>query len=163
MGIACDWPEGATPIDPEEAAELIPRLATQAELNAFEASNIAQAALWAMGNRRFHRQLLTDAGIRQLHRRMFGATWRWAGRYRLTGKSIGVEAYRIPMEIRALLQDVDYWIAAATYDWEELAARFHHRLVVIHPFVNGNGRHARLATDLLCERNGWSPIPMGLD
>lgn len=86
---------------------------------------------------------------------MFSGVWRWAGRYRMTQKSIGIEPYRIGPELRNLLADTDAWMRHQVYPVEELAARFHHRLVFIHAFENGNGRHARLATDLLCEQNGW--------
>jgi Fic-DOC domain mobile mystery protein B len=86
---------------------------------------------------------------------MFRDTWRWAGTYRRTQKSIGVEAYRVATEVRNLLDDLTYWLEFNTYSPAETVARFHHRLVQVHPFANGNGRHARLATDLLCEREGW--------
>jgi len=134
---------------------LIPSLATQGELNTFEAIGIAEATLWAMGNKRFMRTLLTDEGLRNLHKRMFRSTWRWAGTYRRTQKSIGVEAFRISSEVRNLLADVEAWLQFDSYPPFEIAARFHHRLVEIHLFANGNGRHARLATDLLCQRQGW--------
>jgi Fic-DOC domain mobile mystery protein B len=80
---------------------------------------------------------------------MFGRVWRWAGSYRHSNKNIGVDAYRIPTELRQLIDDCRYWIAHETYPPDEIAARFHHKLVWIHPYPNGNGRHARLATDLL--------------
>lgn len=92
---------------------------------------------------------------------MFGATWKWAGTYRKTQKSIGVESFRISTEIRNLLEDVKCWLENQTYPPIEIAARFHHRLVQIHPFANGNGRHARLATDLLCQFHGWRVSPWG--
>ncbi len=156
-----DWlvgenlPEGATPIDPEEMAALIPPIQTLRELNLFEALGILEATEWASGNRRFLKTLLTDTALRTLHKWMFGTVWQWAGIYRTTQKSVGVEAYRIGPELRSLVADVEVWLEHESYRHAELAARFHHRLVQIHPFVNGNGRHARLATDLLCEREGW--------
>lgn len=155
MGLDFELPEGASPIDPDEAAGLIPSIATQSELNTFEAINIGEAANWAIGNKRFLRTLLSDDGLRRLHKRMFNRTWKWAGVYRITQKSIGVEAYRISMEVRNLVADVECWLKFSSYTSAEVAARFHHRLVEIHPFANGNGRHARLATDLLCEFQGW--------
>jgi len=150
-----DLPAGATPLDPDEAEGLRVPISTQQELNAFEAHGVLEAAAWALGNRRFLRGFLSDHQLRALHKRMFGSVWRWAGLYRMTQKSIGVESYRIGTEVRHLIADVEYWIANATYPPAEIAARFHHRLVQIHPFVNGNGRFARLATDLLCQRQGW--------
>lgn len=155
MGIEFEWPEGATPIDADEAVGLIPSLSTQAELNIFEAIDIGEAMNWAFGNKRFLRMLLTEEALRRLHRKMFERTWKWAGTYRRTEKNIGVEPYRIAVEVRNLLADVECWLQYGSYSAPEIAARFHHRLAEIHPFPNGNGRHARFATDLLCQRQGW--------
>lgn len=148
-------PEGATPIDPEEMESLLPTISSQRELNILEAIGILSATDWASGNRRFLKNLLKDHSMRLLHERMFGSVWSWAGKYRITQKSVGVEAYRIGPDLRNLLEDTAIWIEQEVYPPHELAARFHHRLVQIHPFINGNGRHARLATDLLCERERW--------
>lgn len=149
------FPEGATPLDLDEAEELIPSLSTQAELNEFEARNIMQGAAWARKSRKVKNNLLSDGTFRELHRQMFGETWRWAGRYRTTQKSIGCEAWRIRDALTNLIEDVKTWIDCRSYLPPEIAARFHHRLVWIHPFSNGNGRFARLATDLLCEQQKW--------
>ena len=91
---------------------------------------------------------------------MFGNVWRWAGGHHRSGKNVGVDAYLIPQELRQLIDDCRYWIVHKTYEPDEIAALFHHRLVWIHPYPNGNGRHARLATDLLLaslgrERFSW--------
>ncbi len=153
-----DLPEGATPIDAEEADELIPALSTRGELNEFEAINIAQAMVWAENSRRISKDLLSAETLNLLHKRMFSRTWRWAGKYRLTQKNIGVEAYKIGEAIHGLLEDTKLWIQSKVYDPNEIAARFHHRLVSVHAYPNGNGRHARLATDLLCMNQGW-PLP----
>jgi Fic-DOC domain mobile mystery protein B len=155
LGLGFDLPDGATPIDPDQAIGLIPSLTTLAELNLFEAANIADAVIWATGHRRFLRTLLSDDGLRHLYKRMFDKTWRWAGLYRRTEKSIGMEAYRISLEVRSLVADVECWLELETNGAPEVAARFHHRLTQIHPFANGNGRDARLATDLLSARQGW--------
>ena len=139
--------DAATPLSVEEHAELIPSYITlRQELNEAEQANILDAERWAFARQRdvFNEQFLNN-----LHQRMFGRVWRWAGKYRKTPRNIGVEAYRIAQELRQLLDDCRYWVAHATYAPDEIAARFHHRLVWIHPFPNGNGRHARLATDLL--------------
>lgn len=96
-----------------------------------------------------------------LHRRMFGRVWRWAGKPRTTERNIGIDAYRIGMELRQLLDDARYWVSHETYSPDELALRFHHRLVQIHPFPNGNGRHARLAADLLAVRLGQPRFTWG--
>lgn len=158
MGIDFDYPEGATPLDPNESEGLVPLIATQSELNDFEALNILEGARWARRSRLIKNDLLAAATLRELHRRMFGKTWTWAGKYRTTQKSIGCEAYQIGSELKILAEDVVCWLEFNTYPPVELAARFHHRLVCIHPFPNGNGRFARLATDLLCENRGW-PVP----
>lgn len=150
-----DLPAGATPLDPDEAEGLIPSLSTQGELNEFEALNILEGTAWANKSMRIKASLLDEGTFRELHRRMFGDTWKWAGRYRTTQKSIGCEAWQISMMMKNLGEDVKVWIKAKIYPPAEIAARFHHRLVWIHPFPNGNGRFARLATDLLCEQQGW--------
>jgi Fic-DOC domain mobile mystery protein B len=147
--------EGATPLDPDEAADLIPRLTTQRELNDFELKNITKAMAWALTSRKASKEILTVQLLRLLHRKMFDQTWKWAGRFRTTQKSIGVESWRISSELHNLVEDAKLWIATAAYDEKEIAARFHHRLVSIHPFPNGNGRHARLATDVLCISQKW--------
>jgi len=153
-----DLPEGATPIDVDEAQGLIPAIATQAELNEFEAANIVEGEVWARRSRKIRSSLLDQDTLRLLHKRMFGETWIWAGRYRTTQKNIGVAAWQIGTSLRTLTDDLKIWIEYATYPPVEIAARVHHRLVWIHPFVNGNGRFARLATDLLCEQRHW-PVP----
>ncbi|MEQ1935821.1 MAG: mobile mystery protein B [Fimbriimonadaceae bacterium] len=152
------WPEGATPIDADEAEALIPSLSTQAELNEFEAHNILQAQMWARTSRSIKSKLLSEQVLRQLHREMFRHTWKWAGTYRLTQKSIGCETWQIGTKLHEFLDDIVIWLEHQTYPPAEIAARFHHRLVWIHPFPNGNGRFARLATDLFCEQQGW-PVP----
>lgn len=142
------YPPGATPLDPNEVSGLRPvSIATQEELNAFEQANIAEAERWALGRKR--REFLSDEFIRGLHRRMFNQVWKWAGRYRTSDKNIGEPWLQIPVKVHELCNDVLYWVEHGTYAWDELGARFHHRLVTIHPFPNGNGRHARLMTEVL--------------
>lgn len=138
--------EGATPIDPNEADGLIPKhLQTQSELNAFEHLNISLAMPWAFSQK----NILSIKTIKLLHKKMFHQVWSWAGQYRKTQKNIGVEAYRIETELYQLCEDVQFQIENNSFHIDEIAARFHHRLVLIHPFSNGNGRHARLSTDIL--------------
>ena len=145
-------PEGATPLDPDEARALIPsHVATQAELNEWEHDNIVDGERWAFGRRR--RNFLTPEYLQRLHREMFGATWRWAGQWRTTEKNIGIAPERIPVAVRELLQDVAAQVDAHSYPIREIAARLHHRLVQIHPFANGNGRLARTYADLLLFAN----------
>lgn len=143
-------PTGATPINPEEAAGLIPaHIQTLSQLNVWEQENILEATAWAARSRR---PVLTEGTVRELHRRMFGRTWDWAGRYRRSDKNIGVPWSQIPVEVRKLIGDGQYWFEQGTYSPDEAAIRLHHRLVKIHPFPNGNGRHARLWCDLILAR-----------
>jgi Fic-DOC domain mobile mystery protein B len=142
--------DGNTHLSPDEQAELIPNLATKRELNEFERANILVAYDWALAPRRIRRQdPLTESYLRDLHRRMFDQTWRWAGIYRATEKNIGIAHFQIRDALGALLADARYWLAHQTFPSDEIAVRFHHRLVSIHPFANGNGRHARLMADVL--------------
>lgn len=148
-----------TDLSPEEREGLIPSyITTRAELNEAEQANIIDGREWAFGRRR---DILNEVFLKRLHERLFGKVWRWAGEYRTSGKNIGIEAYQIPMELRKLLDDVCYWIEHETYSADEIAARFHHRLTCIHCFPNGNGRHARMATDLLLENMGEEPFSWG--
>lgn len=143
-----DEPDGATPLDPDEAEGLrLTHITTRGELNRWEQDNIATGEAWAFSRR--HREILDEGFMRRLHERMFGEIWRWAGEYRRSGKNIGVDRLQIPIELRKLCDDVRAWLEFDSYPADEIAARFHHRLVSIHPFANGNGRHARTMTDLL--------------
>ena len=139
--------DAATPITPDERAQLIPTyITTRAELNEAELANIVEADGWAFRRRR---DVLDATFLKNLHKRMLNRVWYWAGQYRTTERNIGIEAYRIEPELYQLLGDVRFWVESATYPPDEIAVRFHHRLVSIHPFPNGNGRHARIAADLL--------------
>lgn len=147
-----DDDEANTPLEAEEREQLIPTYITsRAELNEVEQIGIADADRWAFSRRR---DVLNDAFLCQLHKRMFKDVWKWAGDFRRTARNIGIDAYRIPVELRQLVDDVRFWVANRTYDPDEIAIRFHHRLVEIHPFPNGNGRHGRLAADLLAKQLG---------
>jgi Fic-DOC domain mobile mystery protein B len=158
--IRLEFPEGATPLDPDEIEGLIPSyISTQGELNAAEQANILKARQWAMSKK--NRDVLDDQFLRELHKRMFGDVWRWAGAFRKSGKNVGVDALQISSEVRNLCEDSKLWISNGTFDWEELGVRFHHRLVSIHPFANGNGRHARLMTDLLLLKHDQAVFTWG--
>ncbi|HEX8663499.1 MAG TPA: mobile mystery protein B [Beijerinckiaceae bacterium] len=149
------------PLSPEEKQGLRPAWITyRRELNAAEQENIAEGVTWAFSALR-RQDLLTESFLRELHRRMFGRVWAWAGSYRTTERNIGLSAYRIPIEIRVLLDDVRAWIQHRSYSSDELAIRFHHRLVSIHPFPNGNGRHSRLMADLMVTKMGGAPFTWG--
>jgi len=143
-----DYPEGATPLDPDEIEGLLlSHITTRGELDRWEQENIVEAEAWAF--RRAQGDILTDGYVKRLHKRMFGHVWRWAGTYRKTWKNIGIHAGEIAVAVRNLSEDCTAWIAHDVYPPDEIAARFHHRLTAIHPFPNGNGRHARLMTDIL--------------
>ncbi len=154
-----EYPPGATPLDPDEAAGLIPgHITTQGELNAWEQTNILEAEQWAF--RQKTPQLLTEGFVRDLHRKMFDSTWHWAGTFRSSNKNIGVDWTQLAMQLRNLLDNTQYQLDHEVFSFDELAVRFHHQLVFIHPFPNGNGRHARLMADLLAvqlgkERFSW--------
>jgi Fic-DOC domain mobile mystery protein B len=147
--------DGNTPLSPEEQDDLIPDLATKEDLNEWERQNILEAYGWAIDPRNLHRHdPFAESYVRKLHQRMFDQTWKWAGTYRTTEKNIGIPHYQIRELLAALLGDVRYWVEHQTFEPDELAVRFHHRLVLIHPFVNGNGRHARLIADVFLQRQG---------
>lgn len=153
--------DAATPLTAEEREGLIPSYITlRRELNEAEQANLVEAEEWAYSRKR---DVLSEQFLKGLHKRMFGRVWRWAGDFRQTERNIGVDPFRIAIGLRNLLDDCRYWIEYETYPPDEIAARFHHRLVYIHPFPNGNGRHARLATDLLlvklgCPRFSWGRV-----
>jgi Fic-DOC domain mobile mystery protein B len=148
-----------TPLDEAEAEGLIPDLHTRGELNAWELGNILRAEEWAFGGRRG--DILTIDFVKELHRRMLDETWTWAGELRRSDTNIGVHWAIITTALRDLLDDTRHWISHGIYPPDEILARFHHRLVSIHPFPNGNGRHARLMADLLGSVMGWEPLAWG--
>lgn len=151
-----------TPLSAEEQAELIPSLATQGDLNEWERENILEARKWALSEREARvRDPVTEAYVRELHRRMFDQTWKWAGTYRESEKNIGVLVHEIRDRLGALLGNVKHWIEKKTYSPDEIAVRFHHELAVIHAFPNGNGRHARLIADVLVFNLGQGPFSWG--
>jgi Fic-DOC domain mobile mystery protein B len=153
--------DGNTPLSPEELADLIPNLATKEELNEWERENILLAREWAIIDRTSPVGMASDEYVRKLHGKMFDQTWKWAGEYRHTEKNIGVSVHEIRDRLMGLLGDVRYWIENNTYSPDEVAVRFHHRLVFVHPFPNGNGRHARLVADVLAMKLGRPTFTWG--
>jgi len=154
--------DGNTPLSPEEQDDLIPDLTTKEELNEWERQNILEASAWALGQRNLNRRdPFSEAYVRELHRRMFDQTWKWAGVYRTTEKNIGIPHSRIREALPALLGDARYWVEHRTFAPDELAVRFHHKLVWIHAFANGNGRHARLMADVVARRLGKPEFTWG--
>lgn len=144
---------GATPLDPDEAAGLVPsHITTQADLNAWEQANILQAVRWVARQKK--RDLLTEGFVRDLHRRMFDQTWKWAGTFRQSNKNIGVDWTQVAVKLRNLLDNTRFQIDHKVFEPDELVVRFHHQLVWVHAFPNGNGRHARLMADVLAQQLG---------
>ncbi len=151
--------DAGTPLSEEEREGLIPSYITlRSELNEAEQANIVEAQEWGFARKR---DALDEKFLDNLHQRMYGNVWRWAGRHRTSGKTTGIDAYRIPTELRELLDSSRYWIENETYELDEIATRFHHKLVWIHCYPNGNGRHARLAADLLLKAMGQEPFSWG--
>jgi Fic-DOC domain mobile mystery protein B len=145
------YPTGATPLDPDETAGLLlSHITTREELNHWEQMNIGEAEEWAFNRK--HKDLLSQAFICRLHKKMFGSIWAWSGQFRKSMKNLGVQPWQIALEVNQLCQDTSEWIKSATYEPDEICIRFHHKLVWIHPFANGNGRHARLIADLLSKQ-----------
>jgi Fic-DOC domain mobile mystery protein B len=152
-------PADATPLTPEEKRGLLPAYITfRRELNQAEQENIARGQDWALSRRR---DLLTEKFVKALHGRMLGDVWRWAGKFRTSERNLGIVYYEIPMAVRGLLDDTKTWIEYQSYPPDEIAVRFHHRLVQIHPFPNGNGRHSRLMADLLVMQLGRERFTWG--
>ena len=155
-----DQIDDATPLTPDTLSGLrLASVLTQADLNAAEEANILKAVSWTQRRRRT--PLLDRSFVLGLHRRMFDDVWTWAGKWRKRETNIGVLPNTIPVRVEALLQDAGYWIDHEVFGIDELAVRFHHQLVLIHPFVNGNGRHSRMMADLLIEQLGGRPFSWG--
>lgn len=153
MGLNLDYSHGQTPLDEGESVGLkIPSISTKGELDEFEQKNIEEAVLWTIGTKIKVDKLFSESFIKSLHKRMYGEVWKWAGKFRQSEKNIGIQSWRIPTELRILLEDAKFWIENETYPADEIAIRFKHRIVSIHCFPNGNGRHSRLMADLIVEK-----------
>lgn len=158
-GVFDEPDDAATPLTEEEKRDLKPSyITTRNELNVAEQENIARGQQWALARRR---TILTEKFLQDLHRQMLGDVWRWAGRFRTSERNIGIPYWEISVTLRTLLDDTKIWIDQNAYPGDEIAVRFHHRLVQIHPFPNGNGRHARLIADLLIAQLGGDPFSWG--
>jgi Fic-DOC domain mobile mystery protein B len=152
-------PDDATPLSPEERDGLIPtHIALRRELNELEQANIVEANIWAFQRAR---DSINEAFGRNLHKRMFGEVWRWAGAYRTSDKNIGAPRATIVPRLYEVFENVGYWAKNGTFSPDETAARFHHGLVVVHPFPNGNGRWSRLMADLLLTQLGAARFTLG--
>ena len=150
MGINFTYEEGQTPIDEDEKFGLkISTVSTSQELNEFEQNNIEKAIQWTLKNNFKKEVILTEQFVKKLHEKMFGDIWKWAGEFRKSNKNIGVDKTIISIELKNLLDDSHYWIDNNSYSEDEIAIRTKHRIVSIHLFPNGNGRHSRLFADII--------------
>jgi len=152
MGLDLAYIGGQTPLDEDEKdGLLIPTIATREELDEFEQQNIEDAIQWLL-SKSIKEEVLTVPFVRNLHIKMFGKVWAWAGEYRKSNKNLGVDKYLIASELQVLIDDTSYWMDCETYNPDEIAIRFKHRLVSIHCFPNGNGRHSRLMADIIINK-----------
>ena len=166
MTSLADEPAGATPLTEAERHGLLLPALTRAELNRAEAANISDAMSWLfLSRRRLRPELVTDEEwLKRLHRRMYGQVWAWAGQYRTADRNLGVPYWQVRVDIRGILGDVRAWLAdpaESRYGDDECAIRFGYRLVVVHPFPNGNGRWSRLASDALIVALGGTRFSWG--
>jgi Fic-DOC domain mobile mystery protein B len=163
VGLKIEYPAGATPLDPDDAAGLIPgHITTQGQLNEWEYANVIRGEEWAFGTKQ--KNILSIEFIQTLHQKMFGDTWKWAGAIRTKETHpVGIAPERIRPELKTLLEDVEAQIKDGTWGIEEIAVRFHHRMVYIHPFPNGNGRFSRTITDLMLVQSGKDRFAWGAD
>lgn len=159
MGLNLEYIEGQTPLDEDEKDGLMIRsISTRGELDEFEQVNIQDAIEWSIKIKISREQLLSEEFILLVHKKMFGTVWKWSGTKRKTNKNIGVDKTQISVELRKLIDDCKFWIDNNTYNPEEIAVRFSHRLVKIHVFPNGNGRHSRLVADILISKVFNKPV-----
>lgn len=159
MGLNITYNDGQTPLDEDEKEGLkIKSISTRGELDEFEQQNIEDAMQWSLSRKFKPEQILTERFIQELHKKMYGSVWNWAGEYRKTNKNIGVDKFEIPVHVRNLIDDTTYWLEQNVYKPDELAIRFKHRLVSIHCFPNGNGRHSRMIADIIIEKLYQLPV-----
>ncbi len=159
MGLDFKESEHNTPLSEEEKEGLrIPAILNHTQLDEHEQLNIEDAIEWLIKKSIPSRTILSEKFIKDLHKRMYGSVWKWAGHFRTSDKNLGIEWHKIPVMLRQLLDDVLFWIEHQTFDADEIAIRFKHRLVSIHCFPNGNGRHSRLLADIIIEKLFKKPV-----
>lgn len=159
MGLNIANTDGQTPLDEEEKEGLlINSISTRAELDEFEQKNIEDVIQWSLTRKFKAAQILSESFIKDLHKRMYGSVWKWAGQYRKTNKNIGVDKLEISTTLRSLIDNAKYWLENSVYEPDEFAIRFKHRLVSIHCFPNGNGRHSRMIADIIIEKIYKQPV-----
>ncbi len=153
MELEPDHINGQTPLDEDEREGLlIKNITTQGELDEFEQQHIENAMLWLSSKKINAEEILSEKFVKELHRRMYGGIWKWAGAFRKTDKNIGIDKHQISIVLKHLLDDCLYWIKNNSFSGEEIAIRLKHRIVQIHCFANGNGRHSRLLADVMIEK-----------
>lgn len=159
MGLELNYINGQTPIDEDEKAGLLIRtISTRSELDEFEQLNIEKAIEWSIKRKFKLENILTEEFVKDLHKRLFGEVWKWAGTFRKTNKNIGVDKFQIGTELKKLFDDAKHWIENKSFSEDEIAVRFSHRTVQIHLFPNGNGRHSRLIGDILVNHVFGKPV-----
>ena len=153
MGLEINYNDGQTPFSEEEKDGLkIPSITTREDLDEFEQLNIEKAIQWTFGKKITAEELLSEKFVKDLHKRMYGDVWKWAGSFRNSEKNLGIKSYLIPVQLKQLIDDTKFWYENKTFPYAEIAIRFKHELVSIHCFPNGNGRHSRLMADLIMEK-----------
>jgi len=158
MGLDLEYTNRQTPIDEDEKEGLlIPTITTRGELDEFEQLGVEKANEWLLARKLSVNKILTVEFVKDLHKRMFGDIWKWAGEFRKTNKNIGVDKFTIRAELKNLLDDCTYWIENKVFSQDEISVRLSHRMVLIHPFANGNGRHSRLIADVLVSKGFSKP------
>lgn len=159
MGLAFVYEEGQTPLNEDESEGLLAKtITTQHQLNEVEQLNIEEAIEWTLRKKFALRDILNESFSNDLHKKMFGSVWKWAGDYRKTNKNIGVDKYQIATSLRNLRDDCKFWIDNKTFSEDEIAIRFKHRIVSIHCYSNGNGRHSRLIADIIASHVFRKPV-----
>jgi len=159
VGLELHYEKGQTPIDEEEKEDLLlPTISTRGELDEFEQANIEKAIEWSLKISTYRNEVLSIDFIKELHHRMFSDVWGWAGTFRSSNKNIGVDKLMIEQELMKLIEDCSYWVANKIYLEDEIAIRYKYRMVSIHPFPNGNGRHSRISGDILASKVFKRPV-----
>jgi len=152
MGLRLKYKKGQTPLNEEEKEGLlIKTISLQKELDEFEQLNIEKAIEWTIHTNLKQDRILSEKIIKDLHKKMFGDVWKWAGEFRKSEKNIGIKWPQIGIELKKIFDDTKYWIENETYPPKEIAIRFKHKIVQIHCFPNGNGRHSRMMADIIIE------------
>jgi Fic-DOC domain mobile mystery protein B len=152
MGLEFKYQKGQTPLDQNEIDGLLLKtITTMGELNEFEQMNIEKAVEWTIHNKFTQELILSEEFVKLLHKKMYSDVWRWAGHFRKSDKNLGINWTQIRIQLKILLDDVNFWIENNIYTPVEIAIRFKHRIVSIHCFPNGNGRHSRLIADIIME------------